>query len=152
MAAAQTVAVVEAGGATVSLGDLLGPAFAADPLRMFASDRFHPSAEGYAAAAAALLPTLLAVLGVEAQPAALLSEGEGVRALPDAAVEAVGRAGTEVRAATVAGRERGPFGRWVQLRNRVQKAIRPADPAMPGSAVTSEDNPGQVQGSIEEAA
>ena len=50
LAAAQTVAVVEAGGRTVSLGDLLGPAFEADPDRMFGADRFHPSAEGYARA------------------------------------------------------------------------------------------------------
>ncbi|TDB96723.1 SGNH/GDSL hydrolase family protein, partial [Micromonospora fluostatini] len=57
LAAAQTVAVVEAGGWTVSLGDLLGPRFTAEPTRMFAWDRFHPSAEGYAMAAAALLPT-----------------------------------------------------------------------------------------------
>ena len=35
LAAAQTVAVVEAGGWTVSLGDLLGPRFAAEPTRMF---------------------------------------------------------------------------------------------------------------------
>src|SRR4051794_7827970 len=47
LAAAQTVAVVGAGGRTVSIGNLLGPMFAADPVRMFGSDRFHPSAEGY---------------------------------------------------------------------------------------------------------
>ncbi len=49
LAAAQTVAVVSAGGWTVSLGDLLGPRFTAEPGRMFGWDRFHPSAEGYAA-------------------------------------------------------------------------------------------------------
>ncbi len=70
LAAAQTVAVVEAGGWTVSLGDLLGPRFAAEPTRMFAADRFHPSAEGYAVAAAALLPTVLAALGAADEPAA----------------------------------------------------------------------------------
>jgi lysophospholipase L1-like esterase len=46
------IAVVEAGGRTVSLGDLLGPQFAAEPERMFAWDRFHPSEDGYVAAAA----------------------------------------------------------------------------------------------------
>ena len=40
-ATAQTVAVVEAGGRTVSLGDLLGPRFAAEPHRMFSWDRFQ---------------------------------------------------------------------------------------------------------------
>ena len=48
MAAAQTVAVVEAGGRTVSLGDLLGPEFAERPHEMFSADRFHPSPAGYA--------------------------------------------------------------------------------------------------------
>ncbi|MFD0821176.1 GDSL-type esterase/lipase family protein, partial [Micromonospora zhanjiangensis] len=38
LAAAQTMAVVEAGGWTVSLGDLIGPRFAAEPTRMFAWD------------------------------------------------------------------------------------------------------------------
>ena len=52
LAAAQTVAVVEAGGRTVSLGDLIGPEFAESPHEMFSKDRFHPSAAGYARAAA----------------------------------------------------------------------------------------------------
>ena len=59
LAAAQTVAVVEAGGRTVSLGDLLGPEFAERPHEMFSADRFHPSPAGYARAAAALLPQRL---------------------------------------------------------------------------------------------
>ena len=45
MARAQTVAVVRAGGRTVSLGDLLGPLFM-DRREMFAADQFHPSAAG----------------------------------------------------------------------------------------------------------
>ena len=64
LAAAQTVAVVEAGGRTVSLGDLLGPEFAERPHEMFSADRFHPSPAGYARAAAALLPSVYAALGV----------------------------------------------------------------------------------------
>ena len=115
MAAAQTVAVVEAGGRTVSLGDLLGPRFSAEPHVMFSWDRFHPSAAGYAAAASALLPTALAALG-ERQPQ--LAADEGVRTLPRAAHEAVRQAGTEVTGARVAGSERGPAGRWAQLRHR----------------------------------
>jgi lysophospholipase L1-like esterase len=113
LAAAQTVAVVEAGGWTVSLGDLLGPLFAADPHRMFGTDRFHPSAEGYAAAAAALLPTALAALGAGDRPRAA-----GIRSLPRAAVAASRQAGTEVSGASVAGRERGPAGRWAAMRHR----------------------------------
>lgn len=120
LAAAQTVAVVEAGGWTVSLGDLLGPRFAAEPHRMFAWDRFHPSADGYAAAAAALLPTVLAALSPAEERPAVLAAGEGVRSLPDAAQEAARYAGTEVSGTQVAGRDRGPGGRWARLRRRVR--------------------------------
>jgi lysophospholipase L1-like esterase len=126
LAAAQTVAVVEAGGRTVSLGDLLGPRFAAEPLRMFSADRFHPSADGYAAAAAALLPTALAALGAGGPSATA-----GVRSLPRAAVTAARRAGTEVSATSVAGRERGPAGRWAALRTRARGVIRPTDASDP---------------------
>lgn len=107
LAAAQTVAVVEAGGRTVSLGNLLGPIFEADPVRMFSSDHFHPSAEGYARAATVVLPTLLAALGEDDRPAPTAAEG-GVRNLEEAAQEAVRAAGTEVSA--------GPAGRRAQLR------------------------------------
>ena len=94
LAALQTVAVVEAGGRTVSIGDLLGPAFEADPVRMFSADHFHPSAEGYARAAAVMMPTLMAMLGEDDRaPVAGLSN------LQDAAQEAVKSAGTEVRGA-----------------------------------------------------
>ncbi|MFH0244053.1 SGNH/GDSL hydrolase family protein [Streptomyces sp. HK10] len=62
LAAAQTVAVVEQGGRTVSLGDLLGPEFEANPRELFGPDNYHPSAEGYATAAMAFLPTLCAAL------------------------------------------------------------------------------------------
>ena len=51
-------------GRTVSLGDLLGPEFAANPREMFGVDNFHPSAEGYATAAMAVLPTMCAVAKV----------------------------------------------------------------------------------------
>jgi lysophospholipase L1-like esterase len=133
LAAAQTVAVVEAGGRTVSLGDLIGPAFSAEPDRMFSWDRFHPSADGYAAAASALLPTVVAAVTPAAEPAGALGAGEGVRVLPDAATEAAGRAGTEVSRASVAGRERGPGGRWAQLRRRVwQRTEHPTEPAANG--------------------
>ncbi|MEV8511255.1 SGNH/GDSL hydrolase family protein [Dactylosporangium sp. NPDC051484] len=118
MATAQTIAVVEAGGRTVSLGDLLGELFYAEPDRMFSFDRFHPSGAGYLAAAQAVLPTVVAAL-TEPAEAAALSAGEGVRALPQAAAEAAHRPGTEVSAVQVAGRDRGPAGRWAQLRHRV---------------------------------
>jgi lysophospholipase L1-like esterase len=139
MAAAQTIAVVEAGGRTVSLGDLIGPMFAAEPDRMFSSDRFHPSADGYAAAAATLLPTVVAALTEPVDMRPSLRADEGVRALPVAAAEAVERAGTEVSATSVAGRERGPAGRWAQLRHRAWRQVRrPTDPSPPLPARSGE--------------
>src|SRR4051794_7412556 len=114
LAAAQTVAVVEAGGRTVSIGNLLGPMFAADPVRMFGSDRFHPSVEGYARAAAVIMPTLMAALGEDDRVSSIAPDG--VRSLPEAAHEAVRAAGTEVSPTEVDGHERGPAGRWAQLR------------------------------------
>ncbi|SHN47837.1 SGNH/GDSL hydrolase family protein [Cryptosporangium aurantiacum] len=122
LAAAQTVASVEAGGRTVSLGDLLGAEFAANPVEMFSPDRFHPSAAGYGRAVDAMLPSAAAALGIG--PAATEQprpeRGEGVRSLVDAAVAAAEAAGTEVAPAEVAGRERGPWGRWVELRHRIR--------------------------------
>jgi lysophospholipase L1-like esterase len=118
LAAAQTVAVVEAGGLTVSLGDLLGKRFAAEPHRMFSWDRFHPSAAGYAAAVSALLPTALTALGAGDTRRPRLAAGEGITTLTQAAHEAVKVAGTEVSGVRVAGRERGPAGRWALLRHR----------------------------------
>ncbi|MFA1541215.1 SGNH/GDSL hydrolase family protein [Actinomadura monticuli] len=111
LAAAQTIAVVEYGARSVSLGDLLGHEFAADPLSMFSEDRYHPSARGYAAAAAALLPSAAAALGLEPE-----SPAETARPVSEAAAEAAEKAGTEVSGASVAGDDRGPRGRWATLR------------------------------------
>ncbi len=129
LAAAQTIAVVEAGGRTVSLGDILGPEFAARPRDLFGPDRFHPSVEGYASAATALLPSVCAALAHagdgegegEEQPDA--RRGEGIRPVALAAVEAVDAAGTEVAAAQMEGNDRGPRGRWALLRHRRRAAV-----------------------------
>ncbi len=95
VAAAQTVAAVRAGARTVSLADLLGPQFDAAPERMFGADRYHPSAEGYQAAAAVVLPSALAAMGLgpRLEPAGL------VGSLTDVAAHAVQRPGTEVSSA-----------------------------------------------------
>lgn len=122
LAAAQTIVVVEAGGRTVSLGDLLGPEFAASPMEMFGPDGFHPSAAGYAGAAAAVLPSVCAAVGVgltaDGEDAPDRLRGEGVLPVARAAVEAAESAGTEVAAAQVGGHDRGPRGRWALLRHR----------------------------------
>jgi hypothetical protein len=81
---------------------------------MFSADHFHPSAEGYARAAAVMMPTLMAALGEDDRTPA--TGPEGVRSLPQAAQEAARTAGTEVSAARVDGRELGPAGRWAELR------------------------------------
>jgi lysophospholipase L1-like esterase len=62
LAAAQTAAVVTAGGHPIPLAELLNPYFEADPVRMFGADRYHPSPDGYARAAAVSLPTMIAAL------------------------------------------------------------------------------------------
>jgi lysophospholipase L1-like esterase len=117
LAAAQTIAVVEAGGRTVSLGDILGPEFARAPGEMFGPDRFHPSAAGYAAAAAALLPSLCAALGYpEKLPIPPIPDQ--IRPIALAAAVAVNSAGTEVAATMVAGNAHGPRGRWASLLRR----------------------------------
>jgi lysophospholipase L1-like esterase len=129
LAALQTVAVVEAGGRSVSLGDLIGPMFIADPDRMFSRDRFHPSADGYAATAAVLLPTMVSALLEPAGPKPTSRTDEGLSSLPAAAAAAAAHSGTEVSAATVGGRDRGPWGRWAQLRHRAWRYVtRPTDP------------------------
>ncbi len=128
LAAAQTIAVVEAGGRSVSLGDLLGPEFDAKPLEMFAADGFHPSAAGYRAAADALLPSVVDALGYGSDGAPVAALGESVIAIADAAVEAAAHAGTEVSSAQVAGADRGPRGRWAQLRHRRQ-GVAPRTPS-----------------------
>ncbi|WP_079169977.1 SGNH/GDSL hydrolase family protein [Mangrovactinospora gilvigrisea] len=115
LAAAQTIAVVENGGRTVSLGDLLGPEFAARPSEMFGPDRFHPSAEGYLTAAMAVLPTLGACLSLWPEEEAAVevlepARGEALLPVAEAAAEAVETAGTEVAGT--------PRSHWAQLKRR----------------------------------
>jgi lysophospholipase L1-like esterase len=97
LAAAQAVATVEAGGRAVALGDLIGPDFYAAPDRMFGSDRYHPSVDGYRAAAAAIVPSALAALGLSADEPGPASR---LRSLQAAAAAVANRPGSEVRAAS----------------------------------------------------
>jgi lysophospholipase L1-like esterase len=124
LAAAQAIAVVEAGGRTVSLGSILGPEFAATPKVLFGPDRFHPSAAGYSSMASVLLPSILAAVGVipyeELVPEA--ARGETVLPISQAAVVAAKVPGTEIDGTEVAGSTRGALGRWVQIRRRRRHA------------------------------
>jgi lysophospholipase L1-like esterase len=142
LAAAQTVAVVEAGGRTVSLGDLLGHDFVERHAEMFSADLFHPSPAGYARIAAVLLPTAVAALGLWPQPPSPSGprpvgppprEPARVAPLLEAAATAVRQPGTEVGPARVAGADRGPAGRWshVLRRRRQPPAGAPAGALAP---------------------
>lgn len=122
LAAAQTIAVVELGGRTVSLGTLLGPEFAAHPRELFGPDRYHPSAEGYATAALAILPTLCTALDV--WPEAERPEApprDRVLPVARAAAEAAAESGTEVTPADGEGRPTP----WARLKR--SRRSRPAD-------------------------
>ncbi|MFE3328220.1 SGNH/GDSL hydrolase family protein [Streptomyces sp. NPDC059176] len=133
LAAAQTIVVVEQGGRTVSLGDLLGPEFAANPRELFGPDNYHPSAEGYATAAMAVLPTLCAVLGLWPGSDRLDADRhEDMLPVAKAAAEAASEAGTEVTGA------RAP---WALLKHRRRRRLPvPSDPAR------SDTRPAQVHG------
>lgn len=127
LAAAQTVTVVEAGGRTVSLGDLLGPEFYASPKELFSQDQFHPSPAGYARVGAVLLPTVCAALGVAGRDTADRrpepARGEFVEPVAVAAGQAVLDPGTEVSGTDLAGEARGPRGRWAVLLRRRQTPV-----------------------------
>ena len=65
LAAAQRDVVTRQGGIAVSLADVVGPFFVAQPDAMFAEDRFHPSSAGQKRTAKAMLPGVLVALGHE---------------------------------------------------------------------------------------
>lgn len=149
LAAAQTIAVVELGGRTVSLGQLLGPEFSARPREMFGPDSYHPSAAGYATASMAVLPTLCASLGLWPQDVGPEQAPDAVEAMPvaQAAATAAAEGGTEVAGAGVAGVAvatalGGSVGGgawkapWALLRVRRGRAATPAPAAPEGSLTT----------------
>ena len=126
LAAAQTLAVVEAGGRTVSLADLLGPEFAERSHEMFSHDRFHPSPAGYARVAAVLLPSVCDVLGLWSGSASRSPDprrGERVGPVAVAAVQAVREPGTEVSATALGSQPTGTRGRWAVLMRRHQHPV-----------------------------
>ncbi|MET9962602.1 SGNH/GDSL hydrolase family protein [Streptomyces sp. NPDC006326] len=122
LAAAQTIGVVALGARTVSMGDLLGPEFAANPREMFGPDSYHPSAEGYATAAMAVLPTLCAALALWPESDRLeVARNEDMLPVAKAASAAAGQAGTEVTQA------RGP---WALLKHRRRRRVAVQEPAL----------------------
>lgn len=143
LAAAQTIAVLEEGGRTVSLGSILGPEFAAAPAVLFGPDQFHPSAEGYRALAHVLIPSVLAAIGeVPDEETALTAyRGEGVLPITTAALQAVNQPGTELDGTEVEGRRTGVRGLWVELRHRQRRARIPGE--VPEESESVEPTPAQ---------
>ncbi|MFB9313587.1 hypothetical protein [Nocardioides plantarum] len=137
LAAAQTIAVIQQGGRTVSLGSVLGPEFAAAPAILFGPDQFHPSAEGYRALVRILLPSVLVALGLGAddEERPETHRGEGVLPVTKAALAAVNEPGTELDGTEVGGRRHGVRGRWVELRHRRRR------PQTEGAAPELEESP-----------
>ncbi|HUP99931.1 MAG TPA: SGNH/GDSL hydrolase family protein, partial [Aeromicrobium sp.] len=94
LARAQTVAVVSAGGRAVSLGDLLGRMFSEKSDLMFGTDRFHPSAAGYANMVGVLVPSIAAAIR---EPEEQETAAATTMPLEHAAAVAELQVGTEVR-------------------------------------------------------
>ena len=124
MAREQTVVAVRAGARTVSLGDLLGPLFVTR-LELFSDDRFHPSEQGYAEAAGALLPSALDALGIRTRArSASPFTTRRAKTVEKAAAQAAARPGSEVRST-----DHRPVtalradGTWARLRRR--RPLRP---------------------------
>lgn len=108
----QMISTVENGGRAVSMGDLLGPVFSEKFDVMFGTDRFHPSATGYANMVAVLVPSIAAAVREPEE----IETGPGagtVMQLSEAANRATRIVGTEVRRA----------GRRATVQTR--RAIRP---------------------------
>jgi lysophospholipase L1-like esterase len=147
LAAAQVMAVVAAGGRAVSLGDILGPEFAARR-EFFSDDQFHPSAIGYARAAEVLLPSAAAALGLST-----VSQAAGpfistrARPVTQAAARAASHPGTEVAAAEVDGQLAGRRGPWARLTRRRASTVIPgtsgqhAEPVAGVAATMAEAEP-----------
>ena len=141
LAAAQTIAVVEAGGRTVSLGSVLGPEFAAAPALFFGPDQFHPSAAGYEALARTLVPSVLAALGhgEPEEQTPRVGRGEAVLPIGYAAVRASQNPGTEIDGTEVGGAKRGVGGRWVTLMRRRHVPTGVAEPPEAGAHTPTDD-------------
>ncbi|MCW2540835.1 MAG: hydrolase family protein [Frankiales bacterium] len=140
LAAAQALAVVSAGGRAVSLGDILGPEFAAQR-EYFSEDQFHPSATGYARAAEVLLPSAADALGLTtvAGPVTVFSSTRA-RPATRAAARAAGHPGVEVAAAEVHGERSGRHGPWARiLRRRTSDSDTPAP--FEATHVAEDDHP-----------
>jgi len=122
LARAQMVAVVSAGGRAVSLGDLLGPVFSAKADVMFGTDRFHPSATGYANVVSVLVPSIAAAIREPEEQETIAT----TMPLEHAAAVAELHVGTEVRreGGRAAVQRRGKFKPVRSRRSRIPEKQR----------------------------
>ena len=118
LAAAQATVVVQSDARAVALGSILGEEFSSFSELLFGPDRFHPSAAGYARMSAAVLPTVLAALGlVPEDETPEWDRGEAVLPIDIAVLEAARHPGASVEPV---GDDRGRpgQGRFATLRRR----------------------------------
>ncbi len=112
LARKQTIAVVEAGGRAVSLGDLLGTLFTEERDVMFGADHFHPSETGYANMVSVLIPAITASLRQKQSTYAYAGRTHDLVSVADAAAVSVDHPGTQVAA------DAGPGGRFASVLRR----------------------------------
>lgn len=112
LARKQTIAVVEAGGRAVSLGDLLGTLFTEKRDLMFGVDQFHPSEAGYANMVSVLIPAVAASLRQKQRTYDYAGHPSGLTSVADAAAVSVEHPGTEVAP------DIGPGGRFAAVMRR----------------------------------
>ncbi|MEV7395562.1 SGNH/GDSL hydrolase family protein [Aeromicrobium sp. NPDC092404] len=112
LARKQTIAVVEAGGRSVSLGDLLGTLFTEKRDLMFGADHFHPSETGYANLVSVLIPAISASLRQKRTAHAYAGPTRDLVSVADAAAVSVDNPGTQVVP------DAGPGGRFASVLRR----------------------------------
>jgi lysophospholipase L1-like esterase len=118
LAAAQATVVVEADAHAVAIGSVLADEFASFSELLFGPDRFHPSAAGYARMSAAVLPTVLAALGLTPEDEVPeWDRGEAVLPIDIAVLEAARHPGASVEPVRDEQGRPGP-GRFATLRRR----------------------------------
>lgn len=121
LAAAQATTAVESGSRAVALASILTSEFQRLSDLLFGPDRFHPSAAGYARMTSAVLPTVLAALGVAAEEdtGPEIGRGEAVLPLDIAVLEAARHPGASIEPVDEAETTgTGPLGRLAVLRRR----------------------------------
>ncbi|AXT85815.1 GDSL family lipase [Aeromicrobium sp. A1-2] len=112
LARKQTIAVVEAGGRAVSLGDLLGTLFTEKRDVMFGADEFHPSETGYANVVSVLIPAVSASLRQQQVVVEYAGHPGDLTSVADAAAVSIRYPGTQVV------RDAGAGGRFASVLRR----------------------------------